>query len=76
MIISSPIFEAYLSCPSKCWSLFFGKEGDANIYSGLVRNQNHAYRIAGLERLMAKTQLSKYVIMLKNALLTVNSTKR
>ena len=63
MINSTPILEAYLKCPSKCWFLFFGKKGDANIYSDFVRNQNNAYRAAGLERLMAKTQRSKCVVM-------------
>jgi len=57
-----PIFEAYLKCPSKCWFLFFGKEGDTNIDTDLVRNQNHAYRAAGLERLIAKIQPSEYVV--------------
>jgi hypothetical protein len=35
MVISSPIFEAYLKCPSKCWFLFLGEKGDANIYENL-----------------------------------------
>jgi secondary thiamine-phosphate synthase enzyme len=44
MIISAPIFEAYLKCPSKCRLLYLDKEGDANIYSDFIRNQNNAYR--------------------------------
>ena len=64
MIISAPIFEAYLKCPSKCWSLLFGKEGDANIYSNFMRNQSNAYRAAGIERLMVKIQQSECVVML------------
>ena len=62
MIISAPIFEAYLKCPSKCWFLFFGKDGDANIYSDFVRNKSNAYRAAGLERLMVKNQPSECVV--------------
>ena len=62
MIISAPIFEAYLKCPSKCWFLFLGKKGDTNIYSDFVRNQNNAYRTAGLERLMVKIQPSECVV--------------
>jgi hypothetical protein len=62
MIISAPIFEAYLKCPSKCWFLFFDKEGDANIYSDFIRNQNNAYRAAGIERLIVKIQPSECVI--------------
>jgi hypothetical protein len=60
--ISAPIFEAYLKCPSKCWFLFLGENGDANIYSDFVRNQNNAYREAGLERLMAKIQPSERIV--------------
>ncbi len=44
MIISAPIFEAYLKCPSKCWFLFLDEEGDANIYSDFIRNQNSAHQ--------------------------------
>ena len=62
MIISAPIFEAYLKCPSNCWFLFLGKEGDANIYSDFIRNQNNAYRAAGIERLMVKIQPSECVV--------------
>jgi CRISPR/Cas system-associated exonuclease Cas4 (RecB family) len=49
MIITVPIFEAYLMCPSKCWFLFFGKEGDANLYSDFMRNQSNAYRTSFLD---------------------------
>jgi CRISPR/Cas system-associated exonuclease Cas4 (RecB family) len=62
MIISTPIFEAYLKCPSQCWFLFFDKEGDANIYSDFIRNQNNAYRAAGIERLMVKIQPNECVV--------------
>jgi hypothetical protein len=63
MIISAPIFEAYVKCPSKCWFLLFDKEGDANIYLDFIRNQSNAYRIAGIERLMAKMKSCEYVVM-------------
>jgi len=33
MMISAQIFEAYLKCPSKCWLLFHGEIGYANMYS-------------------------------------------
>src|SRR3989337_2575803 len=56
MVISAPIFEAYLKCPSKCWFLFLGKKGDPNIYSDFFRTQNNAYRAAGIKRLMAKNK--------------------
>ena len=63
MIISAAIFEAYLKCPSKCWFLFLGKEGDANIYSDFVRNQRSVYHAAGLERLMVKIRQSECGVM-------------
>jgi len=62
MIISSPIFEAYLKCPSKCWFLYFGKEGDTNLYSDFVRNKSNTYRSAGIDRLLVKIQLGDYVV--------------
>jgi len=62
MIISAPIFEAYLKCPLKCWLLFLGKEGDENIYSNYVRNQSNIYRAAGLERMMDKNQRNECVV--------------
>lgn len=62
MIISAPIFEAYLKCPSKCWFLFLGKKGDANLYSNFIRNQSDAYRTAGIERLRVKIQPSECVV--------------
>jgi predicted RecB family nuclease len=62
MIISTPSFEAYLKCPSKCWFLFLDKKGDANIYSDFLRKRNNAYRAAGIERLMAKIQPGECVV--------------
>jgi hypothetical protein len=62
MIISAPIFEAYLKCPTKCWFLFLDKKGDANIYSDFLRKRNNAYRAAGIDRLMVKIQPSDYVV--------------
>ena len=62
MVISSPIFEAYLKCPSKCWFLFLDEKGDGNIYSDFFRKRNNAFRAAGIERLMAKIQPSECVV--------------
>jgi len=62
MIISAPIFEAYLKCPSKCWFLFLDEKGDANIYSDFFRKRNNAFRADGIERLMAKIQPSECVV--------------
>jgi predicted RecB family nuclease len=62
MVISAPIFEAYLKCPSKCWFLFLGKKGAPNIYSDFFRTQNNAYRAAGIKRLMAKNQPNECIV--------------
>ena len=62
MVISAPIFEAYLKCPSKCWFLYFGKEGDTNLYSDFVRNKSNIYRSAGIDRLLVKIQPGDYVV--------------
>jgi len=64
MIIAAVIFEAYLKCPSKCWLLFLGKQGDANIYSDFVRSKSNAYLATGIERLMVKFHPSECVVTL------------
>ena len=63
MIISAPIFEAYLKCPSKCWQFCLGEKGEENVYLEFIRTQDNAYRTAGLERLMAKFQGSEHVAL-------------
>jgi hypothetical protein len=62
MIIFAPIFEACVKCPSNCWSLLFGQEGDQNIYPNLVRNQSDADRVAGIEHMMVKNKQSECVV--------------
>ncbi|MFH0957521.1 MAG: hypothetical protein V1897_02355, partial [Pseudomonadota bacterium] len=63
MIISAPIFEAYLKCPSKCWQFCLGEKGEENVYSDFIRMQDNAYRTAGLERLMVKFQGGEHVAL-------------
>jgi hypothetical protein len=63
MIISAPIFEAYIKCPYKCWQFCLGEKGEENVYLDFIRMQNHAYRTAGLEKLIVKFQGSEYVAL-------------
>jgi hypothetical protein len=37
MIVSSPLFEAYLECDTKCWLRARAEPGTGNIYAEWVR---------------------------------------
>ena len=53
MIISSPVFEAYLECPTKCWLRSRAEPTAGNAYAEWARAQNEAYYEDGLKRLLA-----------------------
>ena len=43
MIVSSPLFEAYLECPTKCWLRSRAEPTTGNAYAEWARAQNEAY---------------------------------
>src|SRR5216684_3009393 len=51
MTINSQLFEAYLKCPTKCFLRAHREAASGNAYGEWVRNQNEAYRSAGVSRL-------------------------
>lgn len=53
MKLTSPLFEAYLKCPTKCYLRSTGQTGAGNAYADWVREQNDAYRKEGVERVLA-----------------------
>jgi hypothetical protein len=53
MIVSSPVFEAYLECPTKCWLRSRAEPAAGNAYEEWARAQNDAYYDDGLKRLRA-----------------------
>ena len=53
MVISSPIFEAFLECPTKCWLRSRAEPTAGNAYAEWARAQNEAYYEDGLNRLLA-----------------------
>ena len=53
MIVTAPLFQAYLECPTKCWLRFHAESATGNVYAEWVRAQNDLYRLDALNRLRA-----------------------
>ena len=53
MIVSSPLFEAYLECPTKCWLRSRGEPTTGNAYAEWACTQNEAYSKDRLKCLLA-----------------------
>jgi predicted RecB family nuclease len=53
MIVSSPLFEAYLECPTKCWLRSRGEPTTGNAYAEWACAQNAAYYKDRLKCLLA-----------------------
>ncbi|MCU0782449.1 MAG: hypothetical protein MUF81_00085 [Verrucomicrobia bacterium] len=51
MKITSPLFEAFLKCPSKCHLRSLGETGSGNEYAEWVRAQDESYRREAARRL-------------------------
>ena len=53
MIVSSPLFEAFLECHTKCWLRSCAEPNAGNAYADWARAQNDAYYEDGRDRLLA-----------------------
>jgi hypothetical protein len=53
MIVTAPLFQAYLECPTKCWLRLHAESATGNVYAEWVRAQNDLYRLDALNRLRA-----------------------
>jgi hypothetical protein len=53
MILSSPLFEAFLECDTKCWLRARAETGTGNIYAQWIRLKNETYCEDGRKRLVA-----------------------
>jgi predicted RecB family nuclease len=53
MVIGSPLFEAFLECPTKCWLRSYAEPNAGNAYAEWARAQSDAYYEAGRDRLLA-----------------------
>src|SRR5262245_50712188 len=53
MIVSSPLFEAYLECTTKCWLRSRAESTAGNVYAEWARAENETYRQDGLNKLLA-----------------------
>ena len=53
MIVSSPLFEAYLECDTKCWLRARAEPSAGNTYAEWARLKNETYYEDGYKRLLA-----------------------
>jgi len=53
MIVSSPLFESYLKCSTKCWLRSRAEPETGNFFAEWVRAQNETYFRDGFKRLFA-----------------------
>ena len=53
MIITSPLFEAYLDCKTKCWLRAQAKRGAGNAYADWVRLKGESYYEEACKHLVA-----------------------
>jgi len=53
MKITSPLFEAFLKCPTKCWLRAIGEPPSGNTYAEWIETQNESYLAREVERLLA-----------------------
>lgn len=53
MIISSPMFEAYLECDTKCWLRAHAERGTGNTYAEWARLKRESYYEDGRKHLLA-----------------------
>jgi predicted RecB family nuclease len=53
MIISSPLFEAYLECDTKCWLRAHAERGTGNTYAEWARLKSESYYEDGRKHLLA-----------------------
>lgn len=54
MTITSHLFEAYLTCPTKCWLRSHGEAGGGNAYADWVRTREESYHCEGIKRLLGR----------------------
>ena len=53
MIISSPLFEAYLECDTKCWLRAHAERSTGNTYAEWARLKSESYCEDGRKHLLA-----------------------
>jgi hypothetical protein len=56
MKLTSPLFEAFLKCPTKCYLHSTGQAGTGNAYAEWLHEQNDAYRNEAAQRLVAAAE--------------------
>src|SRR5258708_39976822 len=62
MKLTSPLFDAFLKCPTKCYLRSLGEVGTGNAYATWLLTQTESYRAAEVERLRRGTPLCDFVV--------------
>lgn len=62
MLVTAPLFEAFLRCPTKCWLRATNEPPSGNSYAEWVGNQNDSYRAAQTERLRAQAPTDDFAL--------------
>ena len=62
MTITSPLFEAYVKCPTKCWLKYAGESAAGSAYAAWVQAKNEACRVEGINRLVAEVPDAERVL--------------
>jgi predicted RecB family nuclease len=76
MIISSPVFEAYLECATKCWLRSRAEPSTGNAYAEWVHLQDHIYYENRIKRLLALYPESQQQVAPSVSKQTKNATWR
>lgn len=67
MNITSPVFQAYLECPTKCFLRARGEVGTGNEYANWVRTETESYRHRESDRLVTGIPAGECIRGLTNA---------
>src|SRR5215831_3004075 len=62
MVVTSPLFEAYLECKTKCWLRARAEPGTGNTYADWVRLKNETYYEDGRRHLLTRFPENRHAI--------------
>src|SRR5229473_169147 len=62
MKLTSPLFDAFLKCPTKCYLRSLGEAGTGNAYATWVQTQTESYRSAEVEQLRRVTPPGDFIV--------------
>jgi hypothetical protein len=66
MTVTSPLFEAYLKCPTKCFLKSRGEADGQNAYANWIETESETYRNNGRQHLMDRIPSGECVASSQN----------